>query len=87
MHIVSGLLPEREAQRLLSLVPIADNERQNLGSYLLRCVLKATTGLGRNNVRISEMMVPTSCRAKSNNIVAGNKLNSEIFSLYSLAYA
>ena len=45
--------------------------------YLLRCVLKGTTGLGRNNVRISEMMVPTSSRTKSNNIVEWNKLNSD----------
>ena len=32
--------------------------------------------LGRNNARRSVLMVPTSSRAKSNNIVAGNKLNS-----------
>ena len=51
-------------------------------AYLLRCVLKATTGLGRNSSCRSVLMVPTSCRAKSNNIVAGNKPNSDYFSMF-----
>ena len=54
--------------------------------YLLRLVLKATAGLGRNNASCrSVLMVSTSSRAKSNNIVAGNKLNFDYFSFYSLA--
>ena len=54
-------------------------------TYLLRHVLKVTTMLGRSIDRRSVLMVPTSSRAKSNNIVAGNKLNSDYFSFYSLA--
>ena len=44
--------------------------------YLLRHVLKGTTGLGRNIGRSSVLMVPTSSSAKLNNSLAGNKLNS-----------
>ena len=45
--------------------------------YLLRHVLKVTTGLGRNfHLRVPEL-VPTSSRAKSNNFVDWNKLNSD----------
>ena len=53
--------------------------------YLLRLVLKVTLWLGRSIDRRSVLMVSTSSRAKSNNIVAGNKLNSDYFSFYSLA--
>ena len=59
--------------------------KSNLLYYLLRRVLKVTTLLGRNASCRSVLMVPTSSRAKSNNIVAGNKLNSDYFSFYSLA--
>ena len=52
--------------------------------YLLRCVLKVTTWLGRNfHLRVAEL-VPISSRAKSNNFVDWNKLNSDYFSFYSL---
>ena len=53
--------------------------------YLLRLVLKVTLWLGRSFDRRSVLMVSTSSRAKSNNSVAGNKLNSDYFSFYSLA--
>ena len=58
---------------------------QSILPYLLRPVLKATPGLGRNSSCRSVLMVSTSSRAKSNNIVAGDKLNSDYFSFYSLA--
>ena len=46
-------------------------------TYLLRLVLKVTTGLGRNfHLRVAEL-VPISSRAKSNNFVDWNKLNSD----------
>ena len=54
-------------------------------TYPLRPVLKVTTVLGRSIDRRSVLVVPTSSRAKSNNIFAGNKLNSDYFSFYSLA--
>ena len=59
----------------------------NIKAYLLLLVLKATTMLciGRSIDRRSVLMVPTSSRAKLNNIVAGNKLNFDYFSFYSLA--
>ena len=45
-------------------------------TYLLRLVLKVTLWLGRNfHLRVAEL-VPISSRAKSNNFVDWNKLNS-----------
>ena len=44
--------------------------------YLLRLVLKGAPLLGRNIPCRPVLMVPTSSRAKSNNFVVWNKLNS-----------
>ena len=46
-----------------------DTDAQSIQPYLLRPVLKVTALLGRNIVRRSVLMVPTSSKAKSNNIV------------------
>ena len=50
--------------------------------YLLRHVLKVTPGLGRNSPRTRVLMVPTSSRAKLNNSLERNKLNSDFRKSY-----
>ena len=58
------------------------NIKIHIYNIILTRNLIVTLRLGRNSSRKRVLMVSTSSRAKSNNIVAGNKLNSDFRKSY-----